>query len=258
MKRKESSIKGITLIELLVVVGAIGALVFLGVPSVKALLRSLETEAGTRSMINAALSSARAIALKEQRYAGLRFQKLYDDDLLEADQYMIFVLDAQVYDKANLERRDFFAVEGQQPIKVPESTLILDISDIGSDADFGAPATLIDISTFSIIFTPSGHLIASEIRARNRDNELTDVSSDDIFNTKANVLSGRAMFCQDDYPEEGYWQEVSRTSVLICDAERFTTAYRAGTPWSTYLRDLMDTRRFVNRYTGRLIGELRN
>ncbi len=65
---------GLSLMEMIVVIGGISLLVFFGMPAVRMLLRSFETESGTRSMIQAALSSARAIAARDYHYAGIRFQ----------------------------------------------------------------------------------------------------------------------------------------------------------------------------------------
>ena len=87
---------------MIVVVGGISLLVFFAMPAVRMLSRSFESESGTRSMIQSALSSARAIAAKEQRYAGIRFQVRQDPNTpFEGRQYMIFII--HDYDETNLE-----------------------------------------------------------------------------------------------------------------------------------------------------------
>jgi Tfp pilus assembly protein FimT len=55
--------KGLTLIEMTLVIATIALLVGFGVPAVRVLIHSFQSESGTRSMIGAALSSARAMAV---------------------------------------------------------------------------------------------------------------------------------------------------------------------------------------------------
>ena len=92
MKAKSRQ-SGLTLTEMVVVIAIIALLVGFGVPAGRTFINSFETESGTRSMISAALASARAVAAREQKYAGIRFQKAYDPaGLLKAPQYMIFIV----------------------------------------------------------------------------------------------------------------------------------------------------------------------
>ena len=65
---------GLTLMEQTVVVACIAALVVLGLPAVRTFVKSFESQGSTKAMISAALASARAVAAKEQHYAGIRFQ----------------------------------------------------------------------------------------------------------------------------------------------------------------------------------------
>ena len=91
--RNDRTKNGFTLTEMVVSVGVIALLVAVGVPAVNALLESFEAAEGTRSMINSAFVSAKAIAAKYQRYAGVRFQKAYSPAGPEkAPQYMIFII----------------------------------------------------------------------------------------------------------------------------------------------------------------------
>ena len=69
---------GLTLMETTVVITAAALLTVFGLPAVRTFLNSLESQGGTKAMISASLATARAIAAKEQRYAGVRFQKAYD------------------------------------------------------------------------------------------------------------------------------------------------------------------------------------
>jgi len=90
---------GLTLVEMTLVIATIAIMAGLAVPAMRALIRSFQTEGGAVSMINAALHSARTMAVSRQRYVGVRFQKLCTSDnptdplkgLMDAPQYMIFI-----------------------------------------------------------------------------------------------------------------------------------------------------------------------
>ena len=117
------------------------------------------------------MSSARAIAAKERRYAGVRFQEDYN-----GDQYMIFIIyDASISNgwQGNL---GFRAVEGSPPVKLPAGIKLCK-NEIAPGMD----------TTISVVFSPSGKLVIHNLWVRNRDNVSDDSSLDDIFNTPGNV-----------------------------------------------------------------------
>ncbi|MHC4756688.1 MAG: prepilin-type N-terminal cleavage/methylation domain-containing protein, partial [Planctomycetota bacterium] len=68
MNKRQS---GVTFMEMTVVIAVVALLVGISIPAVRALRGSFESEGGTKVMINAALSAARAIAAKEHNYAGV-------------------------------------------------------------------------------------------------------------------------------------------------------------------------------------------
>ncbi|GAH37475.1 unnamed protein product, partial [marine sediment metagenome] len=209
------------------------------------------------------MASARAIAAKEQRYVGVRFQKAYDPEgPLRAPQYMIFV----VQDPA-LGAYFFRAVEGLEPIKLPDSVGVTDFTIVrGNDRNylknpanpkaqfrlndqsftfaqkdnwFSSASALTDITTFSIIFSPSGKMVIHGIRVTNRNgysdtkSHEMNLSNDDIFNKKLQVDAGIGMFYQDDYfgvlsnsyGDLGLGPEPSRRSFVIYEEEKFRQAY---------------------------------
>jgi Tfp pilus assembly protein FimT len=138
-KKKQS---GISLTEILVVVGIIAVL--MGIPAAKQLAGSFETGTGVRQLINAALSNARAIAVREQTYAGVRFQENKD-----GNSYMIFI----VHDNAATGLANGFrAVMGRKPMQLPENVSVT--------------ATVVDLTNnitgshdfFSVIFSGAGKL----------------------------------------------------------------------------------------------------
>jgi len=255
---------GRTLVEMSVVIAAVVLLGSFGLPAVRTFLNSFESGTGGKPVISTALASARAIAAKEQRYAGIRFQKAHNPDgPLKAAQYMVFIV--HDFDKTNLVS-GFRAVEGLDPIKLPDSVGVIDISFIGADVDIDEPFELNNATAFSIIFSPSGKLVIHDVRVRNRDGYTdsagnTYISGDDIFNKKAQVDAGYAMFYQDDlfgagwspYPNLGLGPEESRRGFIIYDRLEFKRAYDRGRPYSDYLVKLVPEMIYINPYTGIVI-----
>jgi len=245
MNQKLQTNSGLTLTEMVVVIAIISLLVALGLPAVRVFRESFESRSGGKSMISAALSSARAIAAKEQHYAGIRFQQD-----LAGNQYMVFIV--HDFEKTGLNP-GFRAVEGLKPIKLPESLGVTDLmvrinhgtdwtdaEDIRDEAlkvaylDDTNPQNIgpdrknkyiTDTSSFSIVFSPSGKLIMRDVRVRNRDgiykpnNGVSGkVSTDSIFNSPDNITNYRVgMFIQDDYAELGLGAESSRNRFVIYD-----------------------------------------
>lgn len=280
--------RGLTLTETTVVIVTIALLVGLVLPAVRALLDSFESGSGTKGMISAALASARAVAAREQRYAGVRFQTAYNPKgPLNACQYMVFIIQ-----DPNILAYGFRAVEGMEPIKLPDSVAVTDLTIVQArnSVNPGNPLaeirlddpgltdaqrdTLIDelreftdSTTFSIIFSPSGKLVIHGIRVRNRDGYVDSaanpgISMDDIFNKKAQVDNGIGMFYQDDYysvrwspyPDLGLGPEPSRGSFLIYDKEEFDQAYQKSRAWSECLAKPVRNQIHINPYTGTIIS----
>ena len=238
------------------------------VPATRALMESFETSAGVRTLISAALCNARAIAAKEQRYAGVRFQRD-----IKGNQYMIFIIHdpddpddpASTADGIGTGLANGFrAIEGKKPIKLPANIGVMDLYVKDNYLPAGPPpidqgiddaAEVMDVTTFSIVFSPTGKLVVHEVRVRNRSGRADpDHSSlDDIFNTDLNVDAdtGRGMFYQDDYAALGLGQERSRKWFVVYDKKAFD-AVRTSQRWSGYLTDLDKV--YVNPRTGEVIN----
>ncbi len=118
---------GRTLTEMAVVIATIVLLGGFGLPAIRSFIDSFESGSGARPVISAALASARAIAAKEQRYAGIRFQKAYNRDAplvpLKEDQYMVFIIN-----DPNIGAYFFRAVEGLEPMKLPDGLGVMDFT----------------------------------------------------------------------------------------------------------------------------------
>ncbi|UCF44062.1 MAG: hypothetical protein JSV99_03850, partial [Planctomycetota bacterium] len=173
--RARSRQSAVTLTEMTVVIAAVALLVVFGLPAVRAFIDSFESEAGARAMISAALASARAIAAREPHAVGIRFQKAYEPKgPLEAAQYMIFI----IHDQPNTDlARGFRAVEGIEPIKLPDSIGVMDLKVRKSRSDpnepddealqagnLDDPNYIGDTTSFSVVFSPSGRLVVHEVR----------------------------------------------------------------------------------------------
>jgi prepilin-type N-terminal cleavage/methylation domain-containing protein len=264
---------GLTLTEMVVVVSIIAVFTVLGMPAIRAFIRSVESEGGGRAMISGALSAARAIAAREQHYAGVRFQHAYYKDdpnnsPLKAPQYMIFIIhDPNAKPDGTDLANGFRAVEGVEPIKLPDSVGLMDLrirtnplpqysgdNPIGGNGDIDELKELGDTTTFSIIFSPSGKLVIHDVRVRNRNGQTDDSSNDDIFNTKVNVEDKKiAMFYQDDYTDLGLGQEASRRSFIVYDRNVFEKL-NPSSRYTDYLDDLAAKEViYINPYTGTMI-----
>lgn len=262
---------GLTLTETIAVVAAIALFVFLGVPAIKALFNSMEDESGTKMMVNAALSSARAMAMKEQRYVGIRFQHAYNrinfNDVLGTDQYMVFITFNS--DISNLKYGYYYAIEGIEPIKLPRNTGVMDMvlgiatpsglnGEIQDDTHISNPEQLRDTTTFSIIFSPAGKLSIQNIQVRCKNGDYQPMvrndSSDNIFNGYDNIRNNNiGMFVQDDYSPYGLEMESSRNSFIIYDRMRLKQI-QSNQRWTMYLQEFANKRIYISPYTGRIVS----
>ena len=264
---------GFSLSEMLVVISVIVLLIGIGIPAVKQITDSFESSAGLRNVISAALSNARAIATKEQKYAGLRFQQD-----LDGRGYMIFIVHdpadailtiAEIATNPNATgtglANGFRAVKGLKPVKLPANVGVMDLrvkanytpapsiaeGPIVDDIHIDDPCELNDTTTFSIIFSPAGKLIIHDVRIRNRHGRIDNASPDKIFNTKTNVEAGNTLFYQDD-DEVSLGQEHSRNSFIIYDKRAFA-AGGTDSRWTDYLSGLDVL--YINSYTGEIINK---
>jgi hypothetical protein len=266
--RTRSKQSALTLPEIAVVIATIALLAGFALPAIRALLNSFETQSGAKTLISTTLASARAIAAKEQHYAGVRFQQ---DSA--GNQYMVFIVHEEPSKMGNLTI-GFRAVQGVKPIKLPETVGVVDLlyypdllnpsadGIINDDVEINNYNVLRDTMTFSIIFSPSGKLVIHDVRVRNRDGiyqpdngNPNKISLDDVFNSLENINNyGVGMFIQDDYPAMGLGAELSRNSfVIIYEKDKFEQARGMGSAWSDYLAQRAPDRIFINAYTGTII-----
>lgn len=243
--------------EQTVVIAIVALLVAVGLPAVRTFLDSFESRGSVKAMISASLASARAIAAREQKYAGVRFQNRYQQDN-KGCQYMIFIVQ-----DPEILAWGFRAVTGAEPIKLPDSVGVMDLrindnDKVDTNVELVAGEDLTDTTTFSILFSPSGKLVIHDVRIRNRDGrtettETLNKSKDDIFNTLTKItrpVNPIGMFVQDDYSSDGLYEEPSRRSFIIYDKTRLKEVAE-NKRWSDYLRYLDVIH--INPYTGTMI-----
>jgi len=255
--------KAFSLAEIMVVIAIIAILATVVIPAAKTMVESFEMSSQINPVIGAALANARALAMKEQKYAGIRFQQD-----LSGSQYMILIIHDDI--KTGLAY-GFRAVQGRKPMKLPEAIGVMDfmVKDhaaglpaefpVATDTDINDPAELVDVTSFSIVFSPAGKLIIHPVRVRNRDGLIDSdsaVSDDDVFNTLDRVdIDGVGKFVQDDYLAEGWYQEFSRKSFVVYKKSRLKEI-RPDRRWSTYLEDLERNQKvYVNPYSGHMISD---
>lgn len=278
MIRKCDRQKGLSLVEMAVVIAAIAVLSAVGVPALKSLMKSMEVSGGVETLINSSLSTARAYAIKDRKYTGVRFQQD-----INGDQYLVLIHNYKI-DSVN-DIFYFKALMGFEPVKLPGSARVADLklrADMSnahdaesvpvSIADFHDTNTdvleaggeefhvgLTDITAFSVVFSPSGKLITKSVRVRNREgvsdpgSELE--SKDEVFNGYDNIVdNGIGLLLQDDYAEIGLGAEKSCNGFVIYDNEQFEKMTDSQDKYE-YLKSL--SKIFVNPYTGQMVRKSR-
>lgn len=230
MKAKSRQ-SGVTLTEMTVVVAVIALLVTFGLPAIRAFRGAFESGGSAKGLISAGLATARAIAAREHRYAGIRCQQD-----LHGYQYMIFIV--HDFDETNLAN-GFRAVEGLKPIKLPETIGVMDLYTRGvhiiDNGGIDESDEVLDTTTFSIVFSPAGKLVVHDVRTIFND-QLLAIFQDDSSNT---------------FP---YQQELSRNSFIIYDRKEFKHAYENGQGYLGCLEKLVPETVYVNPYTGTIIS----
>lgn len=270
-----------SLLEEVLVVAIVAVVIFFALPSVKQLFNSLETPSGTKSLISSALASARAIASREQQYVGIRFQHAWykdkpEESPLKMPQYMIFIEYKPRGQNGITDQDIFTAVEGIEPIKLPENIGVMDLAltpsvdntkPIVADDDIDTDLKLVDTTTFSIVFSPSGKLVVMTVQTRNRNNvantNTIGASEDDIINTENQVDSGVAMFLQDADPGStnptyntlDQNLESSRRAFIIYD-RNILRDLPVNERYTKYLEGLKNNEMiYINPYTGTFINK---
>jgi prepilin-type N-terminal cleavage/methylation domain-containing protein len=227
--------RAMTLTELLVVMAVMVILLAIATPVAKKLSQSLGNSAGAYSIIDAALTSARSIAVREGHYAGVRFQQ--DSN---GKQYLVFIINDPA---ATSFVNGFRAVEGRKPVALPDDVGVMGAGTYSDTTTAGAialdtTAGMTNATTFSVIFNSSGKFVVHLVRVSNAG------VNDKIFNTQTNVSNGIAMFVQDTIDEDG-------VSSFLIYSKKGLDKVAVNKRWSGYLSGL--NKDYVNPYTGELV-----
>lgn len=216
MREYNKNILGFTLTEMLVAMAIMVILMAAAVPTIKKLREAMEQSTGVKSIIDAALSNARAIAVREQKYAGVRFQ------LHEGRQYLMLIInDPNGTGLVN----GFRMVDGRKSVMLPDGVAIIS-EKYKKDSDLKTPAKFVEASLVSIIFTPAGKLTTHDVRY------------------KGQLQFGNSVLPWDDNSD--YSSIVSFRIYDIKELAKFTSS-----PWDGYLKNL--NTEHINPYTGELI-----
>ena len=259
--------KAFSLADVMVVMAIIAILAAILMPAAKTLIESFETASQVNPVIGVALANSRALAIKERKYVGIRFQQD-----LTGDQYMIQIIHDDI---STGLANGFRAVQGRKPMKLPEAVGVMDLMVVTrkrntsghvvidelpavNNGMINEQSELNDTTAFSIVFSPAGRLITHNVWIRNRDGRTDDTSDDDVFNVIDNVEKGIGKFLQDDYWGEsgsddlGYGLENSRKGFVVYKKSRLKEV-RFDRRWSDYLSRLKVV--YVNPYSGRIISD---
>lgn len=230
-----------TLTEMVLVIAAVAVMAALAVPAVDALLKGFESEGQTKAMISSALASARASAMKHRRYVGVRFQHSGGpenaEDVYDNPQYMVSIIHDPSLSGSNNNAINFRALEGAQPKRLPATFAVVSHTVSGD-------GQLIDASTFSVVFSPSGRLVVLPLEV------IQSSQYDDIFtDTTTDITDGNALFYDDRGLSSSDYNSVQ--GFYIYSRSRFKNE---GTSYMTELEN--DNRRYyVNPHLGRLIRQ---
>lgn len=263
---------GFSLTEMLVVVSIMVILMGIAIPTAIEIQKSFESSDGVIHVIEAALGTARAMALRDSTYVGIRFQ-----EDRQGNPYMVLIR----YKADNAGVADeFIAVPNRKPIRLPGNTMLIDtmkrtnttdahdptdepivktlpngsVNLNLSDESINTEPEMRDVTTFVVLFDRQGRLISRNVHVRNSDgyDETNDTSLDKVFNTQANVESDYALLYQDDYPAMGLGEEPSRNTFYLVSRNEFAKVNRLDR-YEDYLR--YQTPLYVNTYSGEIINK---
>ncbi|MCK4628347.1 MAG: prepilin-type N-terminal cleavage/methylation domain-containing protein [Sedimentisphaerales bacterium] len=233
-KKRQS---GFTLVEMLVVVSIVAVLAALVLPNTMGIIRS-HRAAATKNLIKNAMAQAKAHAAVTQKYAGVRFQ-FTKDQWQNNRQYLVLIENEPgiVLGLSSQYQKRFITVRNAKAAALPVGMGVISIRDF-EEALFNLGGVVPDdntidgikgITTFSIIFSPTGQLVSKDVCLVPRDDldELNNIILDTIINDMDTVDSGDALLYCDNTEIPGSWltqgwcvKEFSALGLYIFDADK--------------------------------------
>lgn len=238
--------RGLSLTELLVTMAVIIILFAIGIPASKKIAQTFDSSSNVKMVIGSALANARAIAIRDNTYVGLRFQAD-----AQGDQYMILVK----YDPSLAGGSMYFrALENHRPYKLPEGVIVFDMyvddedkciaQDVATqqdidevNADLAVPAAIQDMTTFTVLFNKTGKMVINSI-------SVSDCDTDDNVFVPVVAAGSSCLFAEDTRKEN------TRRYFVIGDKEEFSVV-PADARYSQYFQ--FAEKVFINPYSGQVM-----
>jgi prepilin-type N-terminal cleavage/methylation domain-containing protein len=219
-----------TMIELMAVILILVLFLAMALPAISKMMQSNKV-GQARSMIKSFFALAQARAAETQNYVGVRFQ--FDKNgWLNGKQYLVLI---ENYNG------DFSAVPNTKPAALPPGVVAItgNAGNVDLDNDLGhwsfGTGGMMDSTTFSIVFSPTGQLVIKTVVVRPWQFQQPAGSGiwifDHIFNSSSRVL------LNDSHPDHcllycdgpSFWDY--RTSSLLvsenwCRSEYSATSFR--------------------------------
>jgi prepilin-type N-terminal cleavage/methylation domain-containing protein len=187
--------KGYTLVEILVVVAIIAIVLAIGVTSLRALTGGVQENAA-RTTLASLLASARAEATGTQQIVGVRFEQ-------DAKGYTYGVIvhlapDWHVWPSRSNDFITMVAPKGREPVRFPKGVEFAAADELScdrdsdgdvdaDDANLALSRDILDATTFTILFAPSGQVMVRNVCVTQRcvidptDGVIWDNATDTIF-----------------------------------------------------------------------------
>ena len=230
-------------------------LMALVLPNTMGIIRSHRATA-TKNLIKNALAQAQAHAAVTQKYAGVRFQ-FTKDQWQNNRQYLVLI-------ENETTGSDFVAIRNAKAAALPVGMGVISqtASLSGAIPDNLDIDSVMEETTFSIIFSPTGQLVTKDVYLRPKDDVDEDgILIDSIVNLDGNVDDGIGLLYCDDWMG-GNWRhtEPSALGLYIFDADKLMSIdglnmgeLQKDVERAIYIQSLEPI--LINIYTGTIIKE---
>lgn len=226
---QQRNLAAFTIVELLTVIAIIAIMVSLTVPATSNMVKS-HRQAAAKNLIRSAMAQAQAYAVKERKYAGLRFQKdgAGQQYILLVENKTITIIDGSNYDAWNdyLLKDLYTPVDNIQPMTLPVGLAVMPTYRDPLEIDYNGDGLLDYVelaaaTTFCVIFDPSGLLATKPAQCGPRIPDMaTDYATyasqnDTIFENPANPPSEGLPLPGDEIKLDPANVKLSQTGVFL-------------------------------------------